>query len=166
MKVQLRIREQSFSYYLHQWALSFAPNPSTEGWLHTCDQYTVVTAALQGTYQQQRCRRRHPAPCLQALQHQEEEEEEEGGEEEEEEEEEEERRWTPRHSWSSPTTALLAPAAPNAVITNRAPTTALHVLAAQLAVLAVVELKPNALGVHASLSPPPHSKRHWPAAPK
>ena len=35
-----------------------------------------------------------------------------------------------------------------AVITNRAPTTALHALASSLAVLAVVELSPNALGVH------------------
>jgi len=35
------------------------------------------------------------------------------------------------------------------VITNRAPTTALHALASRLTVLAVVELNPNALGVHA-----------------
>jgi hypothetical protein len=35
------------------------------------------------------------------------------------------------------------------VITNRAPTTALHAMASRLAVLAVVELNPNALGVHA-----------------
>jgi hypothetical protein len=41
------------------------------------------------------------------------------------------------------------------VLTNRAPTTALRALAAQLSVLAVVELNPNTLGLHAPLSFPP-----------
>ena len=57
----------------------------------------------------------------------------------------------------APTTALPALAVLHwhAVLTNRAPTTAVHALAAQLSVLAVVELNPNTLGVHAPLFSPP-----------
>ena len=55
----------------------------------------------------------------------------------------------------APTTALPALAALNAVLTNRAPTTALRALAARLSVLAVVELNHNTLGVHAPLCFPP-----------
>ena len=56
-----------------------------------------------------------------------------------------------------PTTALPALASQDALITKRAPTTALPAMASVDAMLAVVERRPNGLGVQGARLPPPHT---------